>query len=67
MEWGKPGNKIYNAKDNPFQIPVYKLAGNDGKGAWIARRSVHEGLAFTRWRLKLKTAFEENVKDQKRE
>jgi hypothetical protein len=61
-EWGKPVNKIHNAKDNPFQIPLYKLAGKDGKGAWFARRSVHEGLGFIRWRSKLKTEFEETLR-----
>ena len=31
-------------------ISVYKLSAKDGKGAWFARRSVHEGLSFERWK-----------------
>jgi hypothetical protein len=41
---------------------VYKLAGSDGKGAWFARRSVHEGLAFTTWRSKLKHEFQQTIR-----
>ncbi|PGH32447.1 hypothetical protein GX50_04747 [[Emmonsia] crescens] len=61
-EWGKPVNKLNNSKDNPLQIPVYKLNSKDGKGAWFARRSVHEGLPFEKWRAKLKGEFEETMK-----
>src|SRR6202041_2546837 len=39
-EWGKP-MKI-SGKDNPLNISVYKCGGKDGRGAWFARRSVHE-------------------------
>ena len=46
--WGKPVK--LSAKENPLGVSVYKLAGQDGKGAWFARRSVHEGLGFEAWR-----------------
>ncbi|KIW73260.1 hypothetical protein PV04_01392 [Phialophora macrospora] len=48
QEWGKPIKLA--AKDNPLGIAVYKLGGKDGKGAWFARRSVHEGLGFSRFK-----------------
>ncbi|EXJ64311.1 hypothetical protein A1O7_00647 [Cladophialophora yegresii CBS 114405] len=47
-EWGKPIKLA--AKDNPLGIAVYKLGSKDGKGAWFARRSVHEGLGFSRFK-----------------
>ncbi|KAJ9608202.1 hypothetical protein H2200_007190 [Cladophialophora chaetospira] len=47
-EWGKPYK--LSAKENPLGISVYKLSGKDGKGAWFARRSVHEGLGFSRFK-----------------
>ena len=61
-EWGKP-IKIA-AKDNPMSIAVYKLAGKDGKGAWFARRSVHEGMGFSRWKAGMKREFPESMKVQ---
>lgn len=51
-EWGKPLK--LKASDNVLGISVYKTAGKDSKGAWFARRSVHEGLGFA----KFKEAFE---------
>ncbi|EXJ92404.1 hypothetical protein A1O3_00955 [Capronia epimyces CBS 606.96] len=51
-EWGKTVK--LSPKENPLGLSVYKLAGKDGKGAWFARRSVHEGLGFSRF----KRAFE---------
>ncbi|OCT53761.1 Bet v1-like protein [Cladophialophora carrionii] len=48
QEWGKPIKLA--AKDNPLGIAVYKLGSKDGKGAWFARRSVHEGLGFSRFK-----------------
>lgn len=54
-EWGKPV-KIA-AKDNPLNIPVYKLSARDGRGAWFARRSVHEGLSFSRWKDAIQREF----------
>lgn len=45
-------------------ISVYKLAGKDGKGAWFARRSVHEGLGFEKWKKGLEREFPETMKVQ---
>ena len=61
-EWGKPIKLA--AKDNPLGIAVYKLSGKDGKGAWFARRSVHEGLSFRRWKLGLECEFPESLSVQ---
>ncbi|KAK2780830.1 hypothetical protein FQN53_000955 [Emmonsiellopsis sp. PD_33] len=66
-EWGKPVNKVAKSKDNPLQIPVYKLGSRDGRGAWFARRSIHGGLPFDTWRAKLKGEFEETLKLRERE
>lgn len=61
-EWGKPVK--LSAKENPLGIAVYKLAGRDGKGAWFARRSVHEGLGFAKWRAALEREFPESLEVQ---
>ena len=61
-EWGQPVK--LNAKDNPLGISVYKLAGKDGKGAWFARRSVHEGLGFSKWKKSLEMEFPETMRSQ---
>lgn len=53
-----------NPKDNPLGISVYKLPGKDGKGAWFARRSVHEGLSFEQWKSGLEREFAESMKVQ---
>ncbi|RDL40698.1 Bet v1-like protein [Venustampulla echinocandica] len=53
-----------NAKDNPLGMSVYKLGGKDGKGCWFARRSVHEGLGFTKWRKAVEREFPESMKVQ---
>lgn len=58
-EWGKPIKLA--AKDNPLGIAVYKLGGKDGKGAWFARSSVHEGLSFKRWKLGFEREFPESL------
>ena len=58
-EWGKPVK--LNSKENPLDVTAYKLAGKDGKGAWFARRSVHEGMGFKRWRLGLEREFPETL------
>ncbi|ELR10061.1 hypothetical protein GMDG_04462 [Pseudogymnoascus destructans 20631-21] len=58
--WGKPLRLA--AKDNPLGMSVYKLAGTDGKGAWFARRSVHCGLGFERWKRALQQEFPETMK-----
>ncbi|KAH8783346.1 hypothetical protein F5883DRAFT_483300 [Diaporthe sp. PMI_573] len=44
-------------RDNPYGMSVYKLAGKDGRGAWFARRSMHEGMSFDKFRLGLETEF----------
>jgi hypothetical protein len=58
-EWGKPLR--LNAKDNALGISVYKMAGKDGKGSWFARRSVHEGLGFKKWKKALEREFLETL------
>ena len=58
-EWGKPIKLA--AKDNPLGIAVYKLNGKDGRGAWFARRSVHEGLSFRKWKLGFEREFPESL------
>ncbi|KAK5298022.1 hypothetical protein LTR99_007711 [Exophiala xenobiotica] len=47
-DWGKPIKLA--AKENPLGISVYKTGSKDGKGSWFARRSVHEGLGFSRFK-----------------
>ncbi|KAI9785168.1 MAG: hypothetical protein M1839_000806 [Geoglossum umbratile] len=61
-EWGKPFR--FAAKDNPLDMAVYKLAAKDGKGSWFARRSVHEGLGFSRWKKGLEAEFQESLEVQ---
>jgi hypothetical protein len=61
-QWGKPVR--LNAKENPLGISVYKLAGKDGKGAWFARRSIHEGLGFEKWKKGLQKEFPQTMKVQ---
>jgi hypothetical protein len=51
-------------QENPLGMSVYKLAAKDGKGAWFARRSVHEGLGFTKWKKGLEREFPETMKVQ---
>ncbi|KZL69036.1 hypothetical protein CI238_03087 [Colletotrichum incanum] len=53
-----------NARDNPLAINVYKLASKDGKGSWFARRSVHDGLTYEKWKLGLEREFAESMKVQ---
>jgi hypothetical protein len=65
-EWGKP-IKMNNAKENPLNIPIYKLSGKDGKGAWFARRSVHKGLPFSRWKSKMQVEMHETLKARQEE
>ncbi|KAI9749880.1 MAG: hypothetical protein M4579_006700 [Chaenotheca gracillima] len=61
-EWGKPIK--LSAKDNPLGISVYKLSGKDGRGAWFARRSVHEGLNFSKFKKSLEREFPESLEVQ---
>ena len=57
-EW--KGIKI-NARDNPLDISVYKLAAKDGKGTWFSRRSLHEGIPFEKWKLGMEREFGETL------
>lgn len=59
QSWGKP-MKIA-AKDNPLGISVYKMAGKDRNGAWFARRSVHEGISFTKMKRAMQREFGESL------
>ena len=45
-------------------MSVYRLGGKDGKGAWFARRSVHKGLGFKKWKLGLQREFPETLEVQ---
>lgn len=57
--WGKPMKLA--AKDNPLGINVYKMAGKDRNGAWFARRSVHEGISFTKFKRAMQREFAESL------
>lgn len=37
------------------------MAGNDRHGAWFARRSVHEGLGFTKWKRAMQREFAKSL------
>ncbi|CDM33813.1 hypothetical protein DTO013E5_1564 [Penicillium roqueforti] len=64
-EWGKP-LKMGGPKDNPLDVTVWKLSANDGGGSWFGRRSVHEGMPFSRWRKKLSSEYDETLKVNRR-
>lgn len=51
-----------NPRENPHDVKVWKLGAKDGKGAWFARRSVHEGLTFDQWKAGLDREFNETMK-----
>lgn len=53
-----------NPRENPLGINVYKLGAKDGKGAWFARRSLHDGLTFEKWKLGIEKEFAESLKTQ---
>ncbi|PHH63240.1 hypothetical protein CDD81_6192 [Ophiocordyceps australis] len=53
-----------NQKDNGLDIQVYKLSAKDAKGAWFARRSVHEGFPFEGWKRAFESEFAETMKVQ---
>lgn len=57
--WGKPLKM--SSKDNPLEIAVYKMAGKDRHGAWFARRSIHEGLGFSKWKKAMQIEFAESL------
>lgn len=50
-------------KDNPLAIAVYKLPAKDGHGAWFARRSIHTGVPFAKFRRGLAREFAETMKN----
>lgn len=54
--------KEVKANPNPLGISVYKLSGKDGRGAWFARRSVHEGVPYDKFKLALEREFAETLK-----
>ena len=60
--WGKP-LKI-GVKENPLGVQVYKMAAHDRHGAWFARRSIHQGLGFSKWRKAAQQEFLESLKVQ---
>lgn len=60
-QWGKP-IKMGGPKDNPLGVHVWKLSANDGGGSWFGRRSVHEGMPFTRWQEKMSSEYDETLK-----
>lgn len=49
-------------RDNPHAVSVYRLAARDGRGTWFARRSLHRGVGFARWRAGLQAEFDETLK-----
>ncbi|KAI1124344.1 hypothetical protein F5Y10DRAFT_31447 [Nemania abortiva] len=53
-----------NPRENPLDLKVYKLAAKDGRGAWFARRSVHDGLSFQKWKTGMEREFAESLKVQ---
>ncbi|KAF9636826.1 hypothetical protein BFW01_g7722 [Lasiodiplodia theobromae] len=55
--WGKP----IKVNNNPLSISTYKMAGADRYGSWFARRSVHEGLGFAKWKRALQQEFAESL------
>ncbi|KAM0719929.1 hypothetical protein Q7P37_004064 [Cladosporium fusiforme] len=57
--WGKAMK--FSAKENPLNIAVYKMAGHDRHGAWFARRSVHEGMSFSKFKNAMKREFAESL------
>jgi hypothetical protein len=57
--WGKAMK--FSAKENPLNIAVYKMAGKDRFGAWFARRSVHEGIGFSKFINAMKREFDESL------
>ncbi|KAK4507616.1 hypothetical protein PRZ48_001351 [Zasmidium cellare] len=57
--WGKAMK--FNKRDNPLDIHVYKMAGHDRHGAWFARKSVHEGLGFDKFKRAMLREFSETM------
>lgn len=57
--WGKPLKM--SDKENPLGLSMHKMAGHDKHGAWFARRSVHEGLGFSKWKKAMQKEFPESL------
>jgi len=57
--WGKP--QKLSTKDNPLGVTVYKMAGKDRNGAWFARRSIHEGISFSKFKKAMAWEFGESL------
>ncbi|KAK5707941.1 hypothetical protein LTR97_000480 [Elasticomyces elasticus] len=55
--WGKP----YKFSTNPHGVALYKMAGHDRHGAWFARRSVHEGIGFSKFRKAMLREFPQTL------
>ncbi|KAK3110543.1 hypothetical protein LTR53_015044, partial [Teratosphaeriaceae sp. CCFEE 6253] len=53
--WGKPYK--YSASANPHGVALFKMAGHDRHGAWFARRSIHEGIGFEKFRRAMSKEF----------
>lgn len=60
-EWGKP-LKI-KAQENPLGLSVYKMSGKDSRGSWFARRSIHEGIGFSKFKRSLQMEFEKSLQE----
>lgn len=65
-EWGKPTKVGGGSKENPFDVHLWKLSSKDGKGSWFGRRSVHEGIPFSRWKEKLSSEYAESLQANQR-
>ncbi|KAI1752917.1 hypothetical protein F4782DRAFT_539967 [Xylaria castorea] len=53
-----------NPRDNPLGLSIYKMAAKDGKGSWFARRSIHDGPSFKKWKKGMEREFAESLKVQ---
>lgn len=58
-DWGKPMKM--KAQENPLGLSVYKMSGKDSRGSWFARRSVHEGIGFEKFKRSLQMEFEKSL------
>lgn len=58
-DWGKPMKM--KAAENPLGLSVYKMSGKDSKGSWFARRSVHEGIGYSKFKRSLQMEFEKSL------
>jgi hypothetical protein len=57
--WGKPLK--LSPKENPLNLSLYKLPPHDKRGAWFARRSIHHGLPFDKWKKAMQREFAESL------